>query len=139
MNNLENYLGRILSADLGKLILRFALGFLMIFHGYKKAIVGITGIEGLVVKEGFPAFLAYGVYLGEIIIPLLLIIGLYTRISSLIFAATMGFAIYLAHFSQLLEINNNTGGLVIELPLLYMLCAIALMFIGAGKYSFDKK
>ncbi len=139
MNNLENYLGRILSADLGKLILRFALGFLMIFHGYKKAMVGITGIEGLVVKEGFPAFLAYGVYLGEIIIPLLLIIGLYTRISSLIFAVTMGFAIYLAHFSQLLEINNNTGGLVIELPLLYMLCAIALMFIGAGKYSFDKK
>ncbi len=139
MNSLENYLGRILSADLGKLILRVALGFLMVFHGYQKAILGITGIKALVVKAGFPAFLAYGVYLGEIIVPLLLIIGLYTRISSLIFAGTMGFAIYLVHSSDLLQINDNTGGLVIELPLLYMLCAIALMFIGAGKYSIDKK
>jgi putative oxidoreductase len=51
----------------------------------------------------------------------------------------MGFAIYLVHFSDLLQINDKTGGLVIELPLLYMLCAIALMFIGAGKYSIDKK
>lgn len=139
MNKIENFLGQILSPDLGKLILRLTLGFLMLFHGVKKATYGIDGIKSLVVNNGLPEFLAYGVYLGEIIVPIMLIIGLYTRISSLIFASTMAFAIYLVHSSEILTINEKTGGLATELPLLFMFSAIALMFIGAGKLSIDRK
>ena len=139
MNSVETFLARTLSADFGKLILRFTLGFLMIFHGYKKLIYGIEGIKALTIKSGFPEFIAYGVYLGEIIVPILIILGLWTRISSFIYASTMGLAIYLAYSSQIFMLNAKSGGLYIETPLFFMLGAISLMFIGAGKYSIDRR
>lgn len=139
MHAIENFLSNILSADIGKLILRLMIGFLMLFHGYKKYMTGIDGIKGLVTKNGFPEMLAYGVYVGEIIIPILIILGLYTRISSAVLAFTMIFAIYLAHSSQIFALNEHTGGLIIETPLLFLLSAIALMFMGAGQYSLDGK
>jgi len=138
MGSFENFLARILSDDLGKLILRLTLGCLMFLHGYKKLISGIDGIKYLVTSHGFPEFLAYGVYLGELIIPIFIILGLYTRISSFIYAFTMSFAIYLVHSSNLLALGKS-GGLVIETPLLYMLGAITLLFIGAGRFSIDKR
>ena len=82
--------------------------------------------------------MAYVYNFGEIIFPILIILGLFTRISSLFFALTMVFAIFLAHSSDILTLGK-TGGLVIELPLIYLLGAVSLMFIGAGKYSFDAK
>lgn len=139
MRSLENFLSRVLSDDIGKLILRFMLGFLMLFHGFKKYIYGIDGIKALVMKAGFPEFFAYGVYLGEIVFPIMIIIGLYTRLSSFFYAFTMTFAIYLVHSSHLFAINAQTGGLAIETPLLFLLGALALMFLGAGKISVDKK
>ena len=138
MRTFENFLSRVLSDNFGKLILRLTRGILMLFHGYKKYESGIGGIKALVVKNGFPEFLAYGVYVGEIVVPIFIIIGFYTRISSLIYAFTMGFAIYLVHYSHLFALGK-TGGLVIETPLLFMLGAITLMCLGAGKYSIDKK
>ncbi len=134
----ENKLESVLDGDIGKLILRFSIASLMLFHGFTKLFNGIDGIKFLVTKAGLPEFVAYGVYLGEIVFPILIIFGLFTRISSLFFALTMVFAIFLAHSSDLFVLGK-TGGLVIELPLLYLLVSISLMFIGAGKYSLDAK
>ena len=134
----ENKLESILNEDIGKLILRFSIAGLMLFHGFSKLFNGIDGIKFLVTKAGLPEFMAYGVYLGEIIFPILIIFGLFTRISSLFFALTMVFAIFLAHSSDIFVLDEN-GGLLIELPLLYLLTSISLMFIGAGKYSLDAK
>ena len=61
MRNFEYLLSRILNEDIGKIILRVSIATLMLFHGYHKLINGIAGIKGLVVKAGFPEFLAYGV------------------------------------------------------------------------------
>ncbi|MBP7770266.1 MAG: DoxX family protein [Aliarcobacter sp.] len=139
MKNLENLLEKKLSDDMGKIILRFTLGFLMLLHGYSKLVNGIDGIIMRLVNDGFPELLAYGVYVGEIIAPIMIIMGLFTRISSAIYAFTMFFAIYIAHSSDVFTINEKSGGSVIELQLLFMFGAIALMFLGAGKYSVDKK
>ena len=139
MENLENLLEKKLSDDMGKIILRFTLGFLMLLHGYSKLVNGIDGIIMRLVNDGFPELLAYGVYVGEIIAPIMIIMGLFTRISSAIYAFTMFFAIYIAHSSDVFTINEKSGGSVIELQLLFMFGAIALMFLGAGKYSVDKK
>jgi len=138
MRGLENFLARVLGDDLGKLILRLTIGILMLFHGYHK-LDGIDGIKYLVTNGGFPEFLAYGVYLGEIVAPIFIIIGLYTRISSFIFTITMVFAVYLAYPSQIFTINEKTGGLSLELQFLFMFAAVALMFLGAGKISLDKR
>ena len=134
----ENKLESILNEDIGKLILRFSIAALMLFHGFSKLFNGIDGIKFLVTDAGLPEFIAYGVYMGEVVFPILIILGLFTRISSLFFALTMVFAIFLAHSSELFVLEE-TGGLLIELPLIYLLTSISIMFIGAGKYSLDAR
>ena len=134
----ENKLESILNEDIGKLILRLSIAGLILFHGFFKLFNGIDGIKFLVTNAGLPEFIAYGVYLGEIIFPILIIIGLFTRISSLFFALTMVFAIFLAHANEIFALGKP-GGPVIDLVLIYLLTSISIMFIGAGKYSFDAK
>lgn len=134
----ENKLESVLNEDIGKLILRFSIAALMLFHGFSKLFNGIDGIKFLVTNAGLPEFIAYGVYMGEVVFPILIILGLFTRISSLFFALTMVFAIFLAHSSELFVLEE-TGGLLIELLLIYLLTSISIMFIGAGKYSLDAR
>jgi putative oxidoreductase len=125
------------SSDFGKLLLRLMVGGLMLFHGIAKINGGIDFIINKVTQEGFPEFLAYGVYIGEVVAPLLIILGLKTRFASFIVVLTMAFAIYLVHANDLFEITK-TGAWAIELQMMYLLSALALMFLGAGKLSFDK-
>ena len=135
---MENKLEQSLNQDIGKLLLRVSVAVLMLFHGISKALHGIDGIKFLVDRAGLPEFVAYGVYFGEIVVPLLLIFGLFTRISALVFVVNMVFAILLVHGADLFTLGK-TGGLVIELPLFYLLGALVIFFIGAGKYSLDNK
>jgi uncharacterized membrane protein YphA (DoxX/SURF4 family) len=74
------------SDDLGKLLLRLTLGVLTLLHGIAKISAGVGGIAGMLGKAGLPTVLAYGVYAGEVIAPLLLIIGLWTRPAALVVA-----------------------------------------------------
>jgi len=134
LQNIENTLSNLLSPDIGKLILRLSVGSLMLFHGIHKIIDGIGGVKHLVNKASLPEFISYGVYAGEIIFPLFIILGIYTRLSSLFFAINMSFAIYLAYGDSLFSLGKM-GGLAIELPLLFLCAAITIMFIGSGKYS----
>jgi len=136
---IENKLANVLNENVGKLLLRVSLGALMLFHGVKKFNSGVEGMKGLISSAGFPEALVYGTYVGEILVPILLIVGLMTRVSALVYSFTMAFAIYLVHANDIFIINAKTGGLVIELPLLYLLSALALAFLGAGKYSLDAK
>lgn len=138
MISCENKLACSLNEDIGKLILRLSIAGLMLFHGFAKLFNGINGIKGLVASVGLPEFIAYGVYFGEIVFPILIIFGLFTRISSLFFALTMVFAIFLAHSADIFTLEE-TGGLAIELPLIYLLVSISIIFIGAGKYSLDAR
>ncbi|MFA7091880.1 MAG: DoxX family protein [Arcobacteraceae bacterium] len=124
-------------SDFGKLLLRLMVGCLMLFHGIAKINGGISFIVSKVTQEGFPEFLAYGVYIGEVIAPILLIIGLQTRFAGFIIVLTMSFAIYLVHAGDLFAITQ-TGAWAIELQMIYLLSALAIMFLGAGKLSFDK-
>lgn len=126
------------SSDFGKLLLRLMVGGLMLFHGIAKINGGIDFIITKVTQEGFPEFLAYGVYIGEVVAPLLIILGLKTRFASFIVVLTMAFAIYFVHANDLFEITK-TGAWAIELQMMYLLSALALMFLGAGKLSFDKE
>ena len=50
--------------DLAKLLMRLAVGGLMLFHGVHKVANGIGGIEGMLSGKGLPEELAWGVHLG---------------------------------------------------------------------------
>src|SRR3546814_3807409 len=64
---------------LGKLVLRLTLGILLLFPGMAKLSHGVRGIEGMVAAHGLPAFFGWAVYIGEVVAPILLIVGGYTR------------------------------------------------------------
>ncbi len=122
------------SDDVGKLLLRLSLGIMMLLHGIAKVIGGPGFIMGLVTKAGLPSFVAYGVYVGEVLAPLLLIAGLWTRAAALVVVVNMVVAIVLVHSSELLTLGK-TGGWALELQGLFLTMALALVFLGAGRYS----
>ena len=123
------------SQDLGKLVLRLSLGILILLHGIAKIKGGIGGIMGMVEGAGLPAQLGYLVYVGEVLAPVLLIIGLFTRPAALIVAGNMLVAIYLAHMAELLSLNEKSGGWAIELQGMFLFSAIAVALLGAGRFS----
>lgn len=126
-----------LHANLGRLFLRLGVGGLMIFHGINKLIStnGHDGVKEMLAAKGLPELLWLGVPVGEVIAPLLILIGVATRISSIVVAATMAVAIYLAFGMDGFSIDPATGGIAVELNLLYLLSALALACIGSGNYS----
>jgi putative oxidoreductase len=124
--------------DLGKFLLRLGVGGLLLFHGIHKMINGFQGIKDLLSANNLPEILWLGVPLGEILAPLCILFGVFTRISALIVAIFMFFSIYLAHAAEVLVLGQ-TGAPAIELNLLYLLGALALFFIGSGRYALYKR
>lgn len=120
--------------DLGKLVLRVSLGCMLILHGIGKLFNGIGGIERMVMAHGMPAIVAWGVYVGEVIAPLLMIFGFYARLGGLLGAVSMIFAILLAHKSQVFQLSQ-TSGWAIELQGLFLFGCLAVALLGAGRYS----
>lgn len=125
MNNQEN---------IGKLILRLVLGILLLMHGLHKLVNGFDYIGTLVTNAGWPHFIVYGVLIGEVLAPSLIILGVLTRASALIVAINMMVALYLVHVKDLLVITKS-GGWALELQGFYIFTAIAIAFLGAGSYS----
>ncbi|WP_271711659.1 DoxX family protein [Marinigracilibium pacificum] len=113
------------------MILRLALGVMMLLHGIAKLQHGVDGLQGLLTQFSIPVFFAYGVYLGEVVAPIMLIIGYRTRIASLLFISTMIVAILTAHSSDIASLTKS-GGWAIELPALYLFGALSLFFTGGG-------
>ena len=124
--------------DLGILILRISIGVLMMLHGIAKIKNGVGGIEGMLANKGLPGFIAYGSYIGEVIAPLMMIIGFRARLASLFFALTCITAMYLAHAQDVFTLTKS-GGWGVELLGLFLLGAVAIFFSGAGKYAVSTK
>lgn len=124
--------------DLGKLVLRLTVGILTLLHGLAKVSAGVAGISGMLAGVGLPASLAYGVYVGEILAPLIVIIGFYSRIGALVIAANMLFAIGLAHMKDVFALNQG-GGWAIELQAFFLFTALAVALIGPGRYAVNRR
>jgi putative oxidoreductase len=120
--------------DYGKLLLRLAVGGLMLFHGIHKVRQGVDWMFPLLEAKGLPALMAYGAYAGEVVAPLFILAGLLTRLSSLAVAGTMVMAVFLALANQVFALNQF-GGWAIELNAFFFLGALALALLGAGKLS----
>ena len=124
--------------DAGKLILRLALGLLVLLHGIAKLTGGIGFIAGTVTDAGLPALLAYGVYVGEVLAPLLLIAGWYARVAAAVIVVNMLFAIGLVHPAEIFTVGKS-GGWALELQGMFLFTAIAIALIGPGRYAFNDR
>ena len=118
----------------GKLILRLSLGILVLLHGIPKLMdpSKVEGIGGMLAPLGLPVEAGYAVYLGEIVAPIMIIIGLLTRVGGLLIAINMVVAVYLVHMGELMMLNPQTGGYALELQAMYLFGGLALFFTGSG-------
>ena len=124
--------------DAGKLVLRLTLGILILLHGLAKITGGVSGISAGLQGVGLPGVFAYGVYIGEVLAPLLVIIGFYSRIGALVIVVNMLFAIGLVHMKDVFVLTK-TGGWAIELQAFFLLTAAAVALIGPGKFAVNRK
>ena len=123
--------------DIGKFLLRLTCGGLLFFHGWFKVFGDIEHVKKMVVGAGLPSFLAYGTIVGEFIAPLLLIIGWKSRIWALIIAFNMLMSIIIGHRDIAFKLNDF-GAWMIELNVFFMMAALALVFLGAGRFSLSR-
>ena len=112
-------------------VLRIGVSALMLIHGISK-------LEKLLKAEPikFYNFLGLGAELslilaviGELLAPVMIIIGFQTRFSALIAAVTMAVAAFGAHAGDPLEDREHS--------LLYLVAFIAITLAGAGRWSLD--
>ena len=117
--------------DAGKLLLRLAVGGLMLFHGIHKLIDGVDGISGMLAAQGLPGFIAYGVLVGEVV---LLILGVLTRPAALVLAFTMVVAWLMVGLDKTFALDA-VGAWAIENLVYFFVGALAIALLGAGRYS----
>ncbi|MCX8956027.1 DoxX family protein [Erwinia psidii] len=120
--------------DAGKLVLRLSLGGLLLFHGQFKVVHGIGWIATLLKAHGLPGFVAWGAYIGEIIAPAMLIIGLMTRPAAFVIAINLAFATLLVKTGAVWH-RSAVGAWGLEDEAFYFFGALAIMLLGAGRYS----
>jgi len=123
--------------DLARLLLRLSIGTLMLFHGVHKLLHGISPIQGMLQAHGLPGWLGYGVFVGEVIAPVMIILGFYARIGAALMAVNMVVAVALLGGLFPLQLTK-TGGPLSEMALLYLFAALALFFSGPGRYSINR-
>src|SRR5262245_15608191 len=98
-----------LSDEIGKFILRLAVAGLLLPHGIQKIINSnmVNDIGGLLKANGLPEFLAYGVFVGEVAAPVLILLGFLTRPAALIVMINMGMAVWLGHSQDVVNITAD--------------------------------
>ena len=125
---------KLMCDDAGKLLLRLAVGGLMLFHGLHKAIDGVGGIAGMLAAKGLPGFIAYGVLIGEVVAPILIILGILTRPAALVLAFTMVVAWLMVGTGKTFALDA-VGAWAIESLVYFFVGALAVAFLGAGRYA----
>ena len=119
--------------DLGLLVLRVGASALMLTHGFPKLmslIEGNTAIVGDPIGVG-TLISSILVVIGEAICPVLVLIGLKTRMAAIPVIITMAIAAFIVHGAD--PIGKK------ELALFYLVAYTAIALMGAGRFSVDKK
>ncbi len=121
-----------LQYNLGLAFLRISAAALMLTHGipkFQKLLAGDLEFGDPLGLGGAPSlFLAI---IGEFICPILVIIGYKTRWAAVPTAITMAVAAFIVHGADPFGVK--------EKALLFLVLFIAIIFLGPGKYSIDKK
>lgn len=133
--------------SLAAFILRLGLAIVIFPHGAQKVLGWFGGggfqatLDGMTTGAGLPAFVVILVMLIEFLGPLLLLIGLYTRITALcMFGLFVGIILF-AHAGQGFFMNwgGENPGEGYEYHLLVLAMSLALVSSGAGRWSVDRK
>ena len=119
--------------SVGLLLLRLAVGVMMIHHGQDKLAdpQGFATNYVAALHLPFPLLMAYAAGYAEIIGSWLLIFGLFTPFGALALSGTMA----VAGYHHILTSGLNIY--VLELVVLYLGGSLGLLLLGPGRFSFD--
>lgn len=119
--------------SLGLLLLRLAVGVMMIHHGHDKLAdpQGFATNYVAALHLPFPLLMAYAAGYAEILGSWLLIFGLFTPLGALALSGTMA----VAGYHHILTSGLNIY--VLELVVLYLGGSLGLLLLGPGRFSFD--
>lgn len=98
------------SPDAGLLLLRLALGAILLFHDVFKLTHGVSWIPQPLAQLGLPGFVAYGAYVGEVVAPALVMAGVWTRLAAVVIALDMLMALLLVMGPQFFTVKASGGG-----------------------------
>lgn len=123
--------------DWAILVLRVVTGLVFFMHGYQKlTMMGIDGVTGFLTSLGFPlaGFFAVVLIATELLGGLALMVGLGTRYAASLTTVVTVVAFLTVHMSKGFFIGN--GGY--EFIIMLFAASVALVILGAGKYSADR-
>jgi len=125
------------NSDIGLLIVRISLGGIIFFHGFHKLLHGIEETSQILASGGMPLSgqLAYFVYVSEVLAPVLIVLGVFTRLSALSIFVTLIAIFLVLPFPVSLD---EHGAMNIESQLYFLLLSAALFFTGPGRYTVKK-
>ena len=123
------------SAQWGVLLLRVSLGILFLAHSIVLKLVtyGADGTAQFFVGVGLPGWLAYVTILWELVGGVLLVLGVQTRLVSLILSPILLGALFFVHLSNGWVFTNTNGGW--EYPAYLFVLCIAQALLGDGPYA----
>jgi putative oxidoreductase len=124
------YLDRL--QPVGLLVMRLALGAIMVGHGYHKVFGGLHHHAQFVASLGLPAWMAYLSSFAEFFGGLLILVGLFTRCAAFAICIDLCVAIWKVHWH-----NGLVGNGGYEFPLAIAALAFGLIFLGAGPIALD--
>jgi putative oxidoreductase len=124
------YLDRL--QPLALLLMRLALGTIMVVHGSHKVFGGLHHHAEFVASLGFPYWAGYLSAFTEFLGGLFVLAGLFTRAAAFAICINLGVAIAKVHWH-----NGLTGDHGFEFPLSLATIAFALIFFGAGPIAID--
>ncbi len=120
--------------DLSKLFLRLSVGGMMLFHGVHTLLTGLDPLKTILSAHGLPEALAYGAYLGEIVGPVLVLLGMFARAGAALIALEVVALIALGGLAQLIAVSGD-GAYGLEVETLYLFGALAIAISGGGKWG----
>lgn len=124
------YLDRL--QPLALLVMRLALGAIMVAHGYQNVFRHLRDHAHLVASLGLPAWLGYVSSFTELLGGVLILAGFFTRPAAFALCIDLIVAIWKVHWH-----NGLMGDQGYEFPLALVTLAFALIFFGGGPIAFD--
>lgn len=129
------------NGNISLLIVRLSLGILLLFHGVRTIRYGMSSLEQLLAKD-IPDYVAYsvyfgeiyGVYIGEIVAPLMIVLGFRTRLAGLLLLINMLVIILIAQPHVIIAITGSSTW-KLESTGFYLAGSLILLLSGGGKYS----
>jgi len=123
------------AADWGVLLLRVSLGILFLAHSIVLKLItyGAGGTAQFFVGVGLPGWLAYVTIVWELVGGVLLVLGIQTRLVSLILSPILLGALFFVHLANGWVFTNANGGW--EYPAYLFVLCMAQALLGDGPYA----